>query len=589
MPQRLARDCTHRPASTQGTWVREGTLGIEHACPALFPDCTGRRRSKFLVLTFSRDLAHASFGARAHRLRCNLHRAIPHKRARIYPIAQRHAVNNIPAVGASRFFTHAVHSATGAWAPTRDPAATRMRGRSDRRVHRRLTAPELKWLREARLKYGPAVRIIDVSAGGALVETQVQLRPNSAIVLQLTCTDLGMVVPSRVLRCHVSALHSGLWYRSAFAFTRSLNVPDLLVPSPQLLDLPPGDYVHTEFALKTIVDRYIELEDCDEHDATSNPRTMLLDALQLLRASAEQRTHPSDRKLAAMLSAVVSVIQGRASVSAALLQLQQQLRQTLPLLSIGISGLPIPPSDGAESIYFDLTADSRRPARVLNVQFAAGFVPDAAQFRLLKTAAYVVTLLRACGPPSKGVAAAVPAVSSEPIRIAHDAAAQAQPAATSAIPPAAGNESPATAREPIATETLPEGWHRIVVRFVDGKLLRGYTNDFQPWSAQLRLRSSPMSTADPLLVPLAQLKAVFFVKDLSGDSSHVDQADFDAAAHGRKMEVTFNDGEVLLGTTLNYQANGQGFFLAPADSTGNNLRVYVISASVRHARFLPRG
>ena len=129
--------------------------------------------------------------------------------------------------------------------------------------------------------------------------------------------------------------------------------------------------------------------------------------------------------------------------------------------------------------------------------------------------------------------------------------------------------------------------NKVVVHSLTGRLLKGTTQDFFPNRPTFHVL--PMDGSPAMEVRVKQLKAVFFVKDLCGDPSHVDQAVFDRSAHGRKMEVTFNDGEVLLGTTLNYQPNGHGFFLAPADSTGNNLRVYVISASVRHARFLPRG
>jgi hypothetical protein len=52
------------------------------------------------------------------------------------------------------------------------------------------------------------------------------------------------------------------------------------------------------------------------------------------------------------------------------------------------------------------------------------------------------------------------------------------------------------------------------------------------------------------------------------------------------MEVTFHDGEVLLGTTLSYKPNGQGFLLHPANARGNNLRIYVVTAAIRHLRFV---
>jgi hypothetical protein len=55
---------------------------------------------------------------------------------------------------------------------------------------------------------------------------------------------------------------------------------------------------------------------------------------------------------------------------------------------------------------------------------------------------------------------------------------------------------------------------------------------------------------------------------------------------GRRLEVTFLDGEVLVGSTMNYQPHGPGFFLLPADPGSNNLRTFVVSGSTRHVRFL---
>ena len=55
---------------------------------------------------------------------------------------------------------------------------------------------------------------------------------------------------------------------------------------------------------------------------------------------------------------------------------------------------------------------------------------------------------------------------------------------------------------------------------------------------------------------------------------------------GRRIEVTFADDEVLLGSTLGYRPDGVGFFVTPADTRGNNVRVFVVSGAIRHVRFL---
>ena len=78
----------------------------------------------------------------------------------------------------------------------------------------------------------------------------------------------------------------------------------------------------------------------------------------------------------------------------------------------------------------------------------------------------------------------------------------------------------------------------------------------------------------PVLVPMAQLKAIFFVRDFEGNPGRVDGQAFAERQPGRRIEVTFLDDEVLLGSTLGYRPDGLGFFLTPADSEGNNLRVF---------------
>ena len=104
--------------------------------------------------------------------------------------------------------------------------------------------------------------------------------------------------------------------------------------------------------------------------------------------------------------------------------------------------------------------------------------------------------------------------------------------------------------------------------------MRGYTADFHPSKPQLHLSAEPHSS-DTLFLQLSQLKALFFVRDFAGDQMRVDRQEFGSAPQGRKVAVTFNDGETLLGSTLGYRGEGNGFFVHPADPRSNNLRVFV--------------
>jgi hypothetical protein len=85
---------------------------------------------------------------------------------------------------------------------------------------------------------------------------------------------------------------------------------------------------------------------------------------------------------------------------------------------------------------------------------------------------------------------------------------------------------------------------------------------------------------------LKELKAVFFVKDFVGNPSYSERKEFakDQILHGRKIEVSFKDGETLVGTTTGYDSQREGFFLFPVDPQSNNLRIYIISAAVKKVR-----
>ena len=145
----------------------------------------------------------------------------------------------------------------------------------------------------------------------------------------------------------------------------------------------------------------------------------------------------------------------------------------------------------------------------------------------------------------------------------------------SAVPSPAATPSPLSSRA---------SWQRVVARFRNGNLVRGVTNDFHPSKPHLHLTPED-GAGEPTFVALAQLKAVFFVRDFAGDPTRVDQNDFKNAGHGRRVEVAFQDGEVLLGTTLAYREGG-GFFVHPADAGSNNMRVFVAPGAILHVRFL---
>lgn len=121
----------------------------------------------------------------------------------------------------------------------------------------------------------------------------------------------------------------------------------------------------------------------------------------------------------------------------------------------------------------------------------------------------------------------------------------------------------------------------VVARFVDGRVLKGTTQDFSPHKPLFHLAIWDDPAARALTVPVGALKALFFVRTYEGDPKHVENHDFThAKGQGRKILVTFFDGEVLGGFTAAYSKDKPGFFVIPADPATNNSRAYVVTAAV---------
>jgi len=131
--------------------------------------------------------------------------------------------------------------------------------------------------------------------------------------------------------------------------------------------------------------------------------------------------------------------------------------------------------------------------------------------------------------------------------------------------------------------------NKVVVRFTDGKTLKGETNDFLPTKNLFHV-SVQGSTPDtkPQEVKVSDLKAVYFVKSLEGDPVRRKSNEFPpfAPVPGRRVKVTFKDGEVLVGTTQGYQPGRPGFFLVPADEHSNNERCYIVTPSTKSVEYV---
>jgi hypothetical protein len=125
--------------------------------------------------------------------------------------------------------------------------------------------------------------------------------------------------------------------------------------------------------------------------------------------------------------------------------------------------------------------------------------------------------------------------------------------------------------------------NKVVVKFKDDSMLKGKTSDFFPNKNHFHLEQANGEVAE---INVENLKAVFFVKDFDGNKTHEDNYNDNIAGGGRKIKVDFSDGETVLGYTLGYSPDRQGFYMTPADLQGNNERIFVVKSATQKIEFL---
>lgn len=147
-----------------------------------------------------------------------------------------------------------------------------------------------------------------------------------------------------------------------------------------------------------------------------------------------------------------------------------------------------------------------------------------------------------------------------------------------------GAESPAV--RPAAAPTVEGNWHRILVRYRDGGIVKGFTVDFHPGRSHFSVWPAiGAPTSSRVLVPMTRLKAVAFLQDADERAAPIPGMErFLELSPGRTIEVTFIDREVLRGVTPSYRPNGAGFFLKPQAPPGTRC-LFVARSAVRHVRF----
>ena len=139
---------------------------------------------------------------------------------------------------------------------------------------------------------------------------------------------------------------------------------------------------------------------------------------------------------------------------------------------------------------------------------------------------------------------------------------------------------------------------KAVLRFKDGRLLKGYLKRFSPRLAKLVLHEE--GTDETHTVQMNDLKAVFFVRTFTGDRAYREKKTYGASrSRGNRLFIKFSDGESMVGFLKGTVPWDKGFFLSradrtvkgfyvlPVDSDANNEKVFVVSSAVVDVTVVP--
>ena len=130
---------------------------------------------------------------------------------------------------------------------------------------------------------------------------------------------------------------------------------------------------------------------------------------------------------------------------------------------------------------------------------------------------------------------------------------------------------------PCVTDNHKSTYKKVVVRKLDHVVIKGFVD-----SASY-LRPSGIEMLDregrALLIPLPEIKGVFFVREFDGDPQRSERKLFLSRPRmaGLWVQMTFKDNEVMEGLLPSnlVEFGPEGFLVTPADLYSNNLKIFV--------------
>lgn len=135
---------------------------------------------------------------------------------------------------------------------------------------------------------------------------------------------------------------------------------------------------------------------------------------------------------------------------------------------------------------------------------------------------------------------------------------------------------------------------KIVVRFLDGKIIKGYATQFSEKSSHINVKN--VETDEEYRIAVDELKALFFVGSFEGKRSYNEKKIYGISEKkGDRVFVKFKDGESIVGYLsgdvpwdrkkgyyLSKIKNDlTGFYIVPVDRESNNIRIFVFTSAIQ--------
>jgi hypothetical protein len=130
---------------------------------------------------------------------------------------------------------------------------------------------------------------------------------------------------------------------------------------------------------------------------------------------------------------------------------------------------------------------------------------------------------------------------------------------------------------------------KVILRFVDGKMLKGFIKDLKLDGDHLFIEDE---TSHQLKVRTKELKAIFYVRRFEGDRSYQEKKTFSGTRpNSKRIFIKFKDGENMMGFIEGEIPWQRGFFLEsmkekiftviPVDEDSNNIKILIFTTSVK--------